>query len=520
MVAEALGVVARDVRRQAQFDQHLLAHLQAGSRRSRASRRAPRSISSQAWRRSRARANTVASGYSRRIARTVRRLSSTLVDGDHEHLHLRRAGRAQQLGLGRIAVIDRVAEAAHEVDLVGAVLDADEAASSAPAAGARRSGRSGRSRRSAPAGCRREWCRTRAPACAHRVGGEQARDRRSPAAASVPSTRRPPRPAGRAWGRRSGRRFSAFVEHHERELAAEREHRAQVQRFAPVQPAGRRPTRYRMANFTIISTATMPVISSGSDSTRCRSMLMPTAMKNRPSSRPLNGSICASSSWRNSESASSTPARNAPRPADRPATCMIHAAPSTISSAAPVNTSGICVRATTRNTWRSSTRPPITSAAIAPIALATSSQPSPSAAPARPSNGIAASSGIAAEILEQQDREREPAVVGGQRLALGQQLQADRRRRQRQAQADHQRRLPASARPASPARRARGRTAPPARRRRRTPACASPAGAPATAPGRSRTAASPRRSRTRSAPARRRATTRRPYGPSATPAAR
>ena len=38
-------------------------------------------------------------------------------------------------------------------------------------------------------------------------------------------------------------------------------------------------------------------------------MLMPTAMKNRPSSKPLKGSMSASSSLRYSLSASSTPAR-------------------------------------------------------------------------------------------------------------------------------------------------------------------------------------------------------------------
>ena len=80
---------------------------------------------------------------------------------------------------------------------------------------------------------------------------------------------------------------------------------------------------------------------------------MPTAMKNSPSSRPSNGWICDSSSWRNSDSASSTPARNAPRPALSPASCISQALPSTTSKAAAVNTSGMPVRAITRNTWRS-----------------------------------------------------------------------------------------------------------------------------------------------------------------------
>ena len=45
---------------------------------------------------------------------------------------------------------------------------------------------------------------------------------------------------------------------------------------------------------------------------------MPTAMKNRPSSKPLNGSMSVSSSRRYSLSASSTPARKAPSAIDRP----------------------------------------------------------------------------------------------------------------------------------------------------------------------------------------------------------
>ena len=47
------------------------------------------------------------------------------------------------------------------------------------------------------------------------------------------------------------------------------------------------------------------------------------------------------------------------------------------------------------------------------------------------------------EVLEQQDRERQPPVFAAELLALGQQLQADRGRRQRQPGTDHQRGLPA-----------------------------------------------------------------------------
>ena len=66
---------------------------------------------------------------------------------------------------------------------------------------------------------------------------------------------------------------------------------------------------------------------------------MPTAMKNRPSSRPLNGSMSSSSSWRYSESASSTPARKAPSAIDRPTISISAAMPITSSSEKPTKIS-------------------------------------------------------------------------------------------------------------------------------------------------------------------------------------
>ena len=116
---------------------------------------------------------------------------------------------------------------------------------------------------------------------------------------------------------------------------------------------GRSPSANSSNDFTASSVATPAAISSGSVRIRCTSMPMPTAMKNSPSSRPSNGRICASSSCRYSDSANSTPARNAPRPALKPAACISQALPSTTSRAAPVNTSGRSVRAMTRNRWRS-----------------------------------------------------------------------------------------------------------------------------------------------------------------------
>src|SRR5213594_2950072 len=96
---------------------------------------------------------------------------------------------------------------------------------------------------------------------------------------------------------------------------------------------------YIRANFASMRPSTRPSTASGRSQTRPRFALMPTAMKKRPSSRPLKGSMSASSSWRNSESARSTPARKAPSEGDRPIFSMISAAPTTSSSAAAVNTS-------------------------------------------------------------------------------------------------------------------------------------------------------------------------------------
>ena len=79
---------------------------------------------------------------------------------------------------------------------------------------------------------------------------------------------------------------------------------------------------------------------------------MPTLMKNSPSSRPLNGSIWDSSSWRYSESASSRPARKAPKAMDTPTNSISQAVPITTSSAVAVDTSRRPVLATMRNTGR------------------------------------------------------------------------------------------------------------------------------------------------------------------------
>ncbi|KAG1085109.1 hypothetical protein G6F40_014285 [Rhizopus arrhizus] len=155
-----------------------------------------------------------------------------------------------------------------------------------------------------------------------------------------------------------------------------------------------RPITYSRPNLPPSRMPTPAAISHGSAAMRSRSMPMPTAMKNRPSSSPLNGSICASSSCRNSESDNSTPARKAPRLGLRPASCMNQAVPSTTNRAVAVNTSGLRVRAMMLNTLRSTGRPHRITTASAPSATAASSQRSVSFL-TPPSSGMAASNGIA-----------------------------------------------------------------------------------------------------------------------------
>ena len=130
-----------------------------------------------------------------------------------------------------------------------------------------------------------------------------------------------------------------------------------------------------------------------------KSMLMPTAMKNRPSSRPLKGSMSVSSSRRYSLSDSSTPARKAPSAIDRPTTCISAAMATTSNSAAAVKISGVSLRAIQRSAGRSSSRPPSTMAAMTPTIFSASShtgKPACAGLSDTPSSGISARMGMAA----------------------------------------------------------------------------------------------------------------------------
>ena len=96
--------------------------------------------------------------------------------------------------------------------------------------------------------------------------------------------------------------------------------------------------------------------------TTFRSSDMPTPRKKRPSNRPRNGSMSASSWWRKLDSDSSTPATKAPMAMDRPPISISRPAPSTTSSAAAVMTSRARLAASTRNRGLSTQRPAATRA--------------------------------------------------------------------------------------------------------------------------------------------------------------
>ncbi len=128
------------------------------------------------------------------------------------------------------------------------------------------------------------------------------------------------------------------------------------------------------------------------------STAMPTAIKNSPSNNPLKGSILASNSWRYSESANKTPAKNAPNDIDKPTESMAIAVTMTINKEAAVKISWLWVAATKRKNGRIKYRPIPITAAIAATARVTSCQASWfwRENSVSPNNGTRAISGITA----------------------------------------------------------------------------------------------------------------------------
>ena len=159
-----------------------------------------------------------------------------------------------------------------------------------------------------------------------------------------------------------------------------------------------------------MSATTSARTSSGFSITTRKAIDMPTVMKNRPSSSPLNGCRLLSSSCRYSLSASSTPPKKAPSAGDRPRLSVSRAAPITSASAKAVKASGTRVRASQLISGRMTKREPNRAAMKAPtttrashqsIGLSTTSSTSSPIASIGPppmavSSGMRASTGITA----------------------------------------------------------------------------------------------------------------------------
>jgi len=122
---------------------------------------------------------------------------------------------------------------------------------------------------------------------------------------------------------------------------------------APKGPASTRSASSFSSNRPPVSASTK----SGRANSKDKLIDMPMAIKNRPSSKPLNGSRSASRAWRYSDFASTTPARKAPNAIDRPARCINTAMTTTISRATAVNSSRMSVRAMRRNTGPATNKP-------------------------------------------------------------------------------------------------------------------------------------------------------------------
>ncbi|MNP40635.1 hypothetical protein D3C76_1342880 [compost metagenome] len=129
-----------------------------------------------------------------------------------------------------------------------------------------------------------------------------------------------------------------------------------------------------------------------------KSIDIPTPIKNKPSSSPLNGSMSLSSACRYSELANRTPARNAPIAIDNPASSSNNPNPNTRNSATALKISRKPERATKRRTGRETYWPKRTTATIAPtiFAMDSASSAPEGVPPFAANNGIIATSGIAA----------------------------------------------------------------------------------------------------------------------------
>ena len=96
---------------------------------------------------------------------------------------------------------------------------------------------------------------------------------------------------------------------------------------------------YKIQAFTTISNATSAITVENSLANNSKLIEAPTVIKNNPRSRPLKGSISASSSCLNSLSARTTPAKNVPNAGESPILCITRAIATTKNSAKIVNIS-------------------------------------------------------------------------------------------------------------------------------------------------------------------------------------
>ena len=196
-----------------------------------------------------------------------------------------------------------------------------------------------------------------------------------------------------------------------------------------------------MMDFTAMSPMAPPISQTGSRASSRKSMFMPTVKKNRPSRRPLKGSMAVSIALRNSVSASSRPATKAPSAIEKPATAAATPVATITNSVVATNRSLMPADATRRNSGRITTRPTTT---ITPSARAALRE--------RQQEGAGDRTGFAGaedgdeqqqrrhrQILRQQDREAGPARARVQPSLPGKHLDDDGGRRQRQAGAEDER---------------------------------------------------------------------------------
>ncbi|PAV67673.1 hypothetical protein WR25_12150 [Diploscapter pachys] len=135
------------------------------------------------------------------------------------------------------------------------------------------------------------------------------------------------------------------------------------------------PMPVMTAVLVTISAAAIAATNSGRSAIACRSSIMPTARKNRPSKIDRNGSTSASSSCRYGLSASITPAMNAPSAVDRPSASINAALAMTVNSAANTNISRSPRLPIRRNSGRSRNLPARISPTTAPTVYSASSHP-------------------------------------------------------------------------------------------------------------------------------------------------